>query len=130
MKHIMDLKKVAQSVYRNGIKYIPRIIPGVGLISLGIREYKGRKGTPFPYYNLRKKEDKIAIGKYVAQLGLIVWCVLKTGAIYKSVQSLTNKIEERPNIERVEKTPTINEGGLEKKTIMYEDILDKKSLEK
>jgi len=124
----MNLKKITQGVYKTGIRYIPRILPGIGLISLGIREYKERKGTPFPYYNLRKKEDKIAMGKYAIQLGLLLGCVLKAGVIYKSTQSLTNKIEEKLSIERVENIQEKRENKLEK-TIMYEDILNKKSLE-
>ncbi len=115
----MNFKKAIQGVYKFGIKYIPRITPGVGLASLGVREYKKRKGTPFPYYNLRKKEDRRAMGKYAFQIGLIGFFVFKAGVTYKGMQRLINKIKEPQNIEQ---TRNKEQGNLEK-TIMYKEAI-------
>jgi len=117
----MNLKKIAQGAYKFGIKYIPRITPGVGLVSLGMREYKKRKGTSFPYYNLKKKEDKIVMGSYALQIGLLVFSLLKAALIYSSAQSLTKGIEENYNFEQVEGIPTVKKGSFEEKTIDYQD---------
>ncbi len=106
----MSLKKV--------IQYIPRVLPGVGLISLGIRDWKTRKEKFFPYYNFRKKEDLKVIGKYAVQLAWLAFSVVKAGVVYKSVQSLINKTKEYQSIEQIQEIK--KECGLEK-TINYED---------
>jgi len=97
----MNLKKVGYYL-KKGICYLPRITPGVGLVSLGVRDWKTRRKKPFPYYNLRKKEDWKIIGKYIIQLGWLAFFVLKAGVAYKSVQNLTNRAKEYNNIERAE----------------------------
>lgn len=109
----MGLKKI--------IKYIPRIIPGVGLGSLIVREYKKRKGTLFPYYNLRKKEDRITLGKYALQIGYLGFFLIKASFTYKGTQTLINRIKESRNIEQVEN----KEDNKLEKTVYFNDILDK-----
>lgn len=114
----MNLKKAGYYL-KKGVFYLPRITPGVGLVSLGIRDWKIRKEKPFPYYNFRKKEDLKVLGKYVIQIGWLAFFVLKAGVVYKSVQSLTNRTKEDESIERIE----IEKPNKLEKTINYEELL-------
>lgn len=106
--------------------YFLRGLPLVGLTSLSIREYKKRRGTPFPYYNLRKKEDWKVIGKYAFQIGWSAFFVIKFGVAYKGVKGLINKIKDSQNIEQVNNI-SITKNNLEK-TITYEELISQKDL--
>ncbi len=100
-------------------------IPGIGLVSVIFGEVKKRKEKPFPYYNLRKKEDWKAIGKLSFQaiyLSAAISCKLLIG--YYVQQGISTK-EWNPFKQRKAKTEQSEE--LEKenkleKTIKYEDF--------
>jgi predicted histidine transporter YuiF (NhaC family) len=113
----MNLKKVGYYISK-GVCYLPRITPGVGLVSLGIRDWKTRKKESFPYYNFKKKEDLKILGKYAIQLGWLAFAIFKAGITYKGAQSLINKINNSNH--KIEKA-TEKENKLEK-TINYYKI--------
>ncbi len=113
----MNLKKVGYYL-KKGICYLPRITPGVGLVSLGVRDWKTRKKKSFPYYNFREKEDLAVIGKYIIQLGWLAFAIFKAGVTYKGAEGLINKINNSNH--KTEKT-TEKENRLEK-TINYYDV--------
>jgi hypothetical protein len=121
----MDFKKTGYYL-KKGFSYIPRITPGVGLVSLARREYKERKGASFPYYNLRKKEDRIAMGKYAIQVAWLGFAIFKAGVTYKGAQSIINNMNnpKDKSIDPMEiKQELKKENKLEKKTTNFEDIL-------
>ncbi|MEK0337449.1 MAG: hypothetical protein QQN41_08460, partial [Nitrosopumilus sp.] len=104
--------------------YLPRIIPGVGLTSLGIREYKKRKGTPFPYYNLRKKEDWKSIGKISFQVIYFFAAITYKVYIGRYIQQGVSTKEWNPFKQKRAKTEqvqSIQENKLE--LIMYEEAI-------
>jgi hypothetical protein len=110
----MDFKKTGYYL-KKGVGYIPRIIPGVGLVSLGIRDWKTRRYNPFPYYNFRKKEDWKVIGKYAIQVGWLAFAVLKAGVTYKGVENLINKSDDsKPKTEQVNRDSDKKENNLER----------------
>ena len=120
----MGLKKIISYV-----RYIPRILPGVGLISLGIRDWKTRKEKSFPYYNLKSKEDLKVLGRYAIQTGYLALCLIKAGVTYKGVESLVNKMNNKEKTEQAHETNEMNKGKIEgkesnlEKNIYLEEIL-------
>jgi hypothetical protein len=122
----MNFKKVGYYL-KKGFYYIPRITPGIGLVSLSIRDWKTRRYNPFPYYNLRKKEDWKVIGKYGIQVGWLAFAILKAGVTYKGAQSLINKISNsKDNTEQVDniskKDKRLERRGELEKSINYEEL--------
>lgn len=56
-------------------KKIPYYIPGVGLATHTIKEYKSRRGKN-PWYNLNKSEDRRALANYFVQAGYLSFAIL------------------------------------------------------
>ena len=103
---------------------IPDYIPGVGLVSYGIREYKARKGK-FPWYNLKESKDRKALGVYALEIGYLAFALSWKFYLGKSVATGNwNPFEFNPK----DKTELINEkkNSLEK-SINYEEILNEDS---
>lgn len=94
-------------------------IPGVGLISYGVKEYKTRKGKK-PMYDIKKAHDRRALGIYALEVGYFAFAlswkvyagnVIATGDwnpfhIF-SKQKTENTAEKKKNLE---------------KTINYEEV--------
>lgn len=56
-------------------KKIPYYIPGVGLATHTVREYKLRKGKN-PWYNLKEPRDRKALANYLVQVGYLSFAIL------------------------------------------------------
>lgn len=105
--------------------YVLRGVPGVGLVSLGIREYKKRKGTPCPYYNLRKKEDRKAIGKFSFQVVYLFAAITYKVYLGHYLQQGASTKEWNPFKQkraRMEQIQSIQENKLEK-AVRYEESI-------
>jgi hypothetical protein len=49
-------------------------VPGVGLATHAIKEYKTRKGQR-PWYDIREAKDRKALGMYAVETGLLVFAI-------------------------------------------------------
>jgi hypothetical protein len=95
-------------------------LPGIGLATHAIREYKTRKGKR-PVYDIVNEKDRKALGIYVLETGLlalgIAWKVYLGNGIatgewnpfkYNSKEKIEKNVENKKNLE---------------KAVKYEDIL-------
>lgn len=112
----MDFKKAGYKL----LTYLPI----VGLVAYSIKERKTRKGKPFPYYDLRKKEDLKAIGIYALEIGYSVfaigWKVYLGNGIATGEWNPLNYFKSEKDLKRTEKV--IEKKSLEK-TLNYNDFL-------
>lgn len=56
-------------------KKVPYYIPGVGLVTHTLREYKSRRGKK-PWYNLKNSQDRKALSNYFVQAGYLSFAIL------------------------------------------------------
>lgn len=87
-------------------------IPGVGLISYSVKEYRARKGKS-PMYNIKETHDRRALGIYALEVGYFAFAlswkvyagnVIATGdwnPIHMfSKQKIENSVEKKNNLEK------------------------------
>ena len=102
-------------------------VPGIGLVSLAVREIKKRRGR-MPWYNLRKLEDWKDIGKLSFQITYLSFAILsKTYLLPTYIGHGKSTGEWHPLKQRRAKTEqvqSIQESKLEK-AIMYDEVRDK-----
>ena len=107
---------------KKGLYYVP----GVGLATHAIKEYKTRKGQR-PWYDIREARDRKALGMYAVETGLLAFAVswkvwLGNGIATKEwnpINQFRNYTEKREkNIDkRLERKCELE------KTVHYEELL-------
>jgi hypothetical protein len=102
-------------------------IPGVGLVTHTVREYKSRKGKN-PGYNLKESKDRKALVSYIVQTGYIAlaigWKIYAGSYLGKGLSTgdwHPFKFDSKEKTEQIQKD-TLKKKNLEK-TIGYEELL-------
>jgi len=115
----MNLKKVGN--------YVSGTVPGVGLVSLAVREIKKRRGRR-PWYNIRKLEDWKDIGKLSFQVTYLSFAIFSKAYLLPTYIGNGRSTGEwhplKQKRAKTEQMQSIQESKLEK-TIRYEELLDK-----
>lgn len=108
-------------------KKIPYYLPGVGLVTHTLKEYKNRKNKS-PWYNLRESKDRRALGVYFLETGYLTFAILSKiylGSYIGKGVTTGNwnplNLNFKQKTEQIQENTNKKENNLEK-TINYEDI--------
>jgi hypothetical protein len=86
-------------------KKVPYYIPGVGLATHTIKEYKTRKGRN-PWYNLKESKDRKALRLYAIEIGYFAlalsWKVWLGNGIATGEWNPLKYFDSKPKTEQVE----------------------------